>query len=438
MRLGIIGPIRSIKRINSIIDENFEYIDVVQLNYNVYNEAPKLAEKNQKFLDGLLFTGTTPFILASKLVDPNIPWEYIPRHGTSLLSVLLEASVIYKYDISKISFDCYDSPRLFEAYEEIGFSEDKLNIFIAEEKICEEGYLDYLYSFHRQNYIDGKVTCCITGLVNVYKRLRDEEIPCFKIKHTANIIREIVTKLKLKHLANINRSNQIVVISVEIDNPDEQSIINKNEYQMALKKMKVTEQIYLFAQRIQAAVVELEFGSYLLFTTKSILESETDNLNHLDLIDMINKNTKSTVSTGIGYGRTAREAKYGANLGKERAKKSGGNKVFAVYEGMKIVGPINNINPRDTEKEKIDNHLFEISKKSGLGINTIFKLNSLIRQYRLDTVTPKELARLYGITPRSMNRILNKLEENGYIKTVGNQIIGDAGRPSRLIKLLLS
>jgi len=435
MRLGVIGPAKSIDRIQEVVDESFRYIELIRLDYDIYKEGPDMARKYQREMDGLLFTGTTPFVLASKLVEQKIPWEHIPRHGSSLLTVLLQASVLNGYDISNISFDCYDSNLLYEAYEEIGFDKDKINIYIAEEKILRHDYLDYLFEFHKENYCNGNVSCCFTGLVNVNKRLLNEKIPVFRIKPTSNIIREAITKLKLKHLAHINQSNQIIVLAVEVDSPGEQSIINKDEYQVALKNMRVTEQIYLFAKRIQAAVIEIGFGSYLLFSTKSIVESETKNLRKIDLLNMINKSTSSTVSIGIGYGRTAREAKYGANLGKERAKKCGGNRVFVVYEGEKIIGPINNLESTDNKEKEIDDKLLRIAENSGLGINTIFKLNSIIRQYRLDAVTPKELARLYGITLRSMNRILLKLEEAGYVISIGKKVISDAGRPSRVIRI---
>lgn len=435
MKIGAIGPNKSIDRISEVVNESFRYIELVRLNYDIYKEAPDIAKRHQREMDGLIFTGTTPFILASKVVQQEVPWEYIPRHGSSLLTVLLEAAVLNGYDISNISFDCYRSDLLYEAYEEIGFSRNEINIYIAEEKILKDDYLDYLFEFHKDNYRKGNVSCCFTGLVNVNKRLLSENIPVFRMTHTSNIIRETITKLKLKHLAYINQSNQIIVLAVEINSPDEQSIINKDEYQIALKNMRVTEQIYLFAKRIQAAVVEIGFGSYLLFSTKSILESETKNLSKIDLLSMINKNTSSTVSIGIGYGRTAREAKYGANLGKERAKKCGGNRVFVVYEGEKILGPINNLESINNEETEIDEKLLKIAQSSGLGINTIFKLNSIIKQYRLDTVTPKELARLYGVTLRSMNRIILKLEEAGYVKVIGKKPASNTGRPSRVIHM---
>ncbi|MCT4595764.1 MAG: hypothetical protein N4A57_16065 [Anaeromicrobium sp.] len=437
MKLGVIGPEKSIEIVSDVVRKNFKYIELVSLKYNIYKEAPVIVEKFQGELDGILFTGTTPFIFASKLVIPSIPWEYIPSsHESSLLNVLLKASALKGYDISRISFDSYNSDLLYEAYGEIGIEKDKLNISIAEEKILDNEYIDYLYNFHKQNYSNGRVSCCITGIESVYKKLLLRKIPCFKSKNTSNIIREMVTKLKLKHLVHINQTNQIVVLVVEMDLPDEQSIINKNEYQMALKNMKISEQIYLFAQRIQAAVIELSFGNYILFSTRSILESETNNLREIELISMINKNTTSTVSIGIGYGRTAREAKYGANLGKERAKKCGGNRVFVVYEGEKIIGPINNLQSNNEKEEQIDEKFIEIARKSGLGINTIFKLHSIVKQYRLNSVTPSELARLYGITLRSMNRIIRKLEQSGYVKIVGRKSPSDVGRPSRIIHIL--
>jgi len=435
MKIGVVGPSNSIKQVEELVNSDFKYIELIKLGYEDYREVASIIKKYQRNLDALLFTGTTPFLFASKQNLPYIPWEYIPRHGSSLLSVLLKISTLRKYDLYNISFDSYSYEQLYEVYYESGIGAESINLYVANEKIHDQDYIDYLYDFHKENYMNEKASCCVTGIDSVYSKLSSDGIPCFKIKHTSNVIRETLTKLKLKYLAYNNHNNQMLVLAVEIDAPNEESIISRNEYQIAFENMKVSEQIYLFAQRIEAAVVEINSGNYLLFSTTSIFENETDNLRNIDLLNMISKNTKSTVSIGIGYGRTANESKYGATLGKKRAKKCGGNRVFVVYEGEKIAGPINNIKSVEVDDVIIDEKLLEIAEKTGLGKNTIFKLNSIIMQYKIDSITPKELARLYGVTPRSMNRIIVALEQCGYVKTVGKKFITDAGRPSRVIKI---
>jgi len=433
MRLGIIGPRESIQNIRKLIEKHFAHIHISGLEYEKYYEASDLAKKHQRELDALLFTGPVPYRYASKLVSPVIPWEYIPGHGSTLLTTLIKA-IFAGYDIKNISFDSYGEI-LFETYEEIGIPKEELNIYVADNKIMQPNFLEYLYNYHKTNYLNGSVSCCITGLSYIYNNLCRENIPCLKILHTANIVRETVTKLRLKHLAHTTHGYQIVVLAVKIDEPEENSLLYQNEYQQTLNKIKVAEQVYLFAQKIQAAVIEVNLGSYLLFSTKSMLENETKNLQHFELLQMVKQNTSSTVSIGIGFGKTAMEAKSGALMGAKRAQKSGGNTVFVVYEGGKIVGPINTTDSAMKAVEKIDEYFLQISRQTGLSINTIFRLNSIKDQYKQDCFTTKELARLYGVTLRSMNRIIARLKKSGYIEVVGSRSLSKGGRPCRIVKL---
>jgi len=437
MRLGIVGPKKSIDQITAVIENSFEYLDITRLEYTNYHEVPDIIAQTQRGLDALLFSGTTPFTFASRINTPSIPWEYIPRHGSTLLTMLLELSAVHGLDISKISFDSYQRDILNEVYDEIGISESERNLLIAENKITADNYVDYLYAFHKENYLEKKVSCCVTGLDTVQKQLSAQGICCFKLRHTSNIIRETITKLRLKHLAHIEQNNQIVVLAVEMDLPDEQSILYANEYQLSTKKVRIMEQVYLYGQKIQAAVVEQQIGQCLLFTTKGNLESETMNLTKIDLPDMVRKTTANTVSIGIGYGRTAMEAKSNALQGKERAKKSGGNRIFLVYENEKIIGPLGLHKPGHEQESIVDKQILEAAVKTGLGKNTIFKLHSILAQYRIDAATPKELARLYGVTLRSMNRIIAMLELAGYAEYIGKKSATDFGRPSRVIRIKL-
>jgi transcription initiation factor IIE alpha subunit len=58
--------------------------------------------------------------------------------------------------------------------------------------------------------------------------------------------------------------------------------------------------------------------------------------------------------------------------------------------------------------------------------------------YNIEDTTSRELAQLYGVTLRSMNRILSKLEDHGYIEIVGKKKLSKKGRPSRILRLKLS
>lgn len=439
MKVGIVGPLELVTMIKDLIGNEFKDIKPVSIIYNLYTETPNLLKFQQDSLDAILFSGYVPYELAKQSINPVIPWESVPRHGGCISRVLLEAALL-EYDIFNLSFDSYNSYFLYEAYDEIGKAKEELSIYLADDKPLDDNYLEYIYLFHKENYNSRKVSCCITGILSVYNKLCSENIPCFCVTPTRNIIREAIGRLQLKYLLQISRQSQIVAVCIGIDLPHEYSVLTDDEYQFSLNKMKISEQVYLFAEKIQAAVIDISQSHYLLFCTKKLLEIETNNYQKIDLLNLVQSNTLSTVSIGIGYGNTAKEAKYNSVYGASKASKQGGNMAFVVYDKKKLIGPISGAatdSKVNNNECKIDSKLLAISEKAEISINTVFRLYSIIEEQKKDCFTPNELARLYGITPRSMNRIIEKLELNGFCKIIGKKVMSKAGRPSRVIKLYI-
>lgn len=440
MKLLVIGHPLRFGKIKTELKSNFNEIRAEYMEYWDYsetNDVLKYVKNNKKSIDALLFTGELAFKWFSAKMFNDIVSDYVYKDSGSLLKMLLQA-LNKGYDIFNISIDSYDKDLVDEVYEELELDRDK-SIHICPKYIFQgNNYTKDVYLFHKKNFYEKKVSCCITAISNIYENLSNDNIPCFLFQPTRDVIKNTLLKLQLKHCIQVNEYSQIVAISLEIDLPDEESIINKDEYQIILENMEVSKQVYIFAKKIEAAVQEVNFRGFMLFSTKKILEIETENLQNFDIFEMVNENTLSKISVGIGYGKTAREARYHANLGLLKAKKYGGNKTFILYDSKTIVGPIDYLKKSmtKTDSNKIDEKFLNIAEKCEISVNTIFKLYNIVQQQKKDCFTSHELAEYFGTTPRTIYRIINKLEQNGFAKIIGKKIISDIGRPSRLIKLL--
>jgi hypothetical protein len=437
MKVGIVGPEENVNKITQIIKREFHQIEPKVYVYKTYTEVPKLIQNQQPCLDAILFAGATPLSYAEKHIRPLIPWEAVPRSGSSLLQVLLQIALSKKHSLYRISSDLYDQNQLSEIFEEIGIAKDQFQIYTINKPPLADDYIDYVCAFHEQHYLCNKVSCCITALYNVHKQLTAKNIPCFQVNPTANVIRQALHKIQLNHLVQVSQQSQIVAIYIRIDSPGEYSLLNENEYQYIIDKTNVARQIYLFAQRVQAAVIEVGVQEFLLFSTKQLLENVTNNFENIDLLQSVKTNTSSTISIGVGYGQTAQAAKSSANLGMERASKLGGNTAFIVYNGNKIIGPIqtNKHTQQENPHHKVDQKLLAISEKSGISINTVFRLHSILKHQGKTRFTSAELAELTGVTARTMNRILEKLAMQGFCFEVGKRVLTKAGRPSRIVEI---
>lgn len=437
MKTGILGPAGRVEKIRGVIRRDFPNIEPVPLIYDVFTEAPGIVKFQQPYLDALMIAGTMPYSLCRASVKPTIPWEFIPRKGSSLLRVLLETALLKNYDITNVSFDSFAEDELYEAYAEIGIARDRLHIFPGRVDPLDPGFLNYVLDFHRDTFRSGRVCCCLSAMESVYKALQADGIPSLLITPTANVITETLLKLQLSHQIQLSQQSQLVAINIHIDTVNEYSLLSDNEYQRMIDKASVAKYVYLFAQRIQAAVVETTPSDFLLISTRCSLDAETHSLENLNLACEIAQNTVYTVSIGIGFGKTTLAARHGADLGMARAVRSGGNAAFVVDEAQRSINPLNCQDREKSDIPRIDNKFLRISEQVGVSVNTIFRLYSVIQTQGQTNFTIAELSRLLQVTPRTASRIVNKLEDSGFCRETGKRILAGTGRPCRILEISL-
>lgn len=437
LNIAILGPLDRLDLIDQYLNDFFKEVKTFKIEFSTTAQVPSIIQYLQvqeSYFDAVIFSGKIPYDIINHAMHSKNPWVYIDKSHYQLQSLLLGIALKGDFDPLNISIDCFGEKAITKAFTEVNIMPNQYRFYAMEPDIFKSDFIEDIIKFHRHNYWKNKVSVCITEITSVYDTLRNDGIPCILSLPSRDDLHNAAQKLELKIRSRINASSQIIAIAIEIDLPNEYSLLLENDYQMMAEKIKVTEKIYLFAQRIQATVVEIGKRGYLLFSTKTILENETQNLHHMALLDDISSTTMSTISLGIGYGITAREANYNANLGMIKAQKGGGNLCFAVNEGN-FIGPIlNTIRTKDSNNTKIDNNFLTISEATGIGIDTIFKIQCFIDQQK-NIFTPNELAAYLEISKRSVDRILDRLESCGYMKIIGKKSESGYGRPSRIVKI---
>ena len=251
---------------------------------------------------------------------------------------------------------------------------------------------------------------------------------------TKRIIIDSFQNLYLRYTAKVNTNSRVVAIFIQIDFPDDYSIISKNEYYYVKEKNKVTELIYEFANKIEAAVIEFSYNTYILISTKKILETETENYTNIDLLRAIEENSLNRISMGIGYGKTASEAKYKANEAMIKSKQcQNENVAYIIYEDGKAVGPVKS-KFKKKSNVKIDDKLTKISNITSVSVKKILLFYNAINTCKKNRFTADELAKQCDMSYRTVNRTINKLEKYGYVEVVGKHFEDGSGRPRRIIK----
>lgn len=437
-KVGIVGYHNNIKTIERVIQDNFPDIQGQSVEIEDMSQIKTTIDFLKEHIndyDGVIFTGKILFDIMNHSMHSHNPWVYLKNDESQLQRILLEAHLKHIFDITKFSIDSYSEETVHGILAGFGLEPGQYQIEASQIDIFNETLLDDLKQFHIVYHRNHPQSFAITGISNVYKSLQANAIPCMLLQSNENAVKNTLHELldKIKY-ADMSVS-QIVVISIEIDISDEYDLTSENEYSLMLQKTRITEEVYKFAQRIQAAVVESE-KNYLLFTTKQIVEHETNHLRELPILRAMKKKVNSTVSIGIGFGITAREAKSNALKGKDKALKMGGDQCFVVHDKkqMERITPLDRAPDPSTQ---LNTRFKDIAENSGVSANNIYQLKCIMDIYKKDTFTGTELCSEFGNTLRSMNRLLEKLEQAGYVEVIGKKIVGKAGRPSRIIKILI-
>lgn len=432
MKLCVLGPENTAARTVRIIKKACPEIDVYEVSYKVYTQALDLIDEIQQEADAILFPGKASYLLCEKNRVPQIPWEYIPRHVSSLHRTMLEIRTKYHCELDNISFDTLDRELIISAYEEIGIKESNIHFFLAEQHLLDPGYLAGLIEFHTENYLRRGASCCITGLTEIGEALRRRNIPCAITLPTTALIVDTVKKLQLRYESQQNRKSRIAIIMIRLTYPGNYSVIGRDDYSYINNRIKVLESIYSYSYRINGIVVEEGSEGFMILTTRRDIELETGHFKKFYLLDMLHDCKAENVAAGIGYGDTTAESKTNAYTAMEMSKKAKGNCAYVIMDdGSKL--KLTRTLHKD-EKSRLNQGLAELSEKTMLSVNTLNTVWKSTQRSMLDEFTSRQLASLCGFSVRTTDRILQKLMAADCCFVAGMYIAEGHGRPSRIFR----
>lgn len=443
MKIGIIGTEYAIRAVRNEISPGSIFAELLELPC-VAENVSWVVEQNQPQLDVILFTGYMFFSYACQSVDAMIPWSYAKRSEYSATQALLRASM-KGIDISRITYDLAENPvgQLEKIIGDAGFSNKDVRFFrYVDNKYytrTEEDYVRNAMAFHRENLRQGKATMCLSGMYEVVRLLREEGYQAEWVRPTANELKRQITELCLRHQIRKDQQEADMAFAVVSLRPDvDENCSRSNQRYMKLSGLHQAENcIFNFAHMLGAAMEKNTDGYYMVYTTKAELSVVTQRFTTLFLLQDIRPILGiSRMSAGIGIGSTQGMAKENAEQAIRRAEKRRGSCYYIEDGSSPMKGPF-----CADKNEKGDafreNTITRISNETGVGISIIKTLLRVQDQYKFEAITSAELAIMCNMTQSNMNRIIAKLETNNYAVTIGYRPAQGAGRPRRIMKLLL-
>lgn len=435
IRIGVVVPHEIMDEIDQFLRKEFPEILPVPFTYASITEIPDIVSGRQSQADAFLFLGNTARRYAEKVIPHTTEWVTIPRSTSSLLRLLFQAQVDGHAMRMVSDFNNRDFFR--QALLEIGFSEENTVIETIPSFAYSEGLLIKDALKMEKLYKEGKVDFCITIFYKVKEILESKGIPAYILRPSFDDIRGGMQRLLLSHELRSRQESKAAVIAIHTDFYGE-SLPGSDSYQLSISHLDISRQIMQFARSIHGACIPQPPWDYMIFASSALLESQTDQFKQFPLIENIARSTAATISAGVGYGNRIDEAFYRAMKAMQHASSQGGNQAFLMTPDITSRLPMSKTMQDAQHKEgrPIDEQFLYLSQKSGVSLRIISRLYHACQETGRCRFTSAELSDLIGVTPRTINRILNKLIDHHLAQDASRRFTGKTGRPGRVTEIL--
>lgn len=426
-KIGIVGPQDTVEEVLDMGKRYYPNIVFLSLIYHHHDEIVSLIDKNTPNLNGLLFTGMTPYQIAKRKIDFALPLEYIPREVTLLYKILFE--LVYHQEsrsIRNLSIDTFNEAEIQEFITEIPLKIE--NIYVLEDSSDNEQVIE----FHENLYKNNKVDLCLTANLDPYLILQKKSIPIKRILPTSFSIKQSLELLLLKMKSHSSQFAQISIGIINIDNFRKVTRERPSEYHIQKIKLAVYELLLDYCQDTDSTLVHTGSDEFLIFTTIGSLKQFGENYDGT-LVKLIKEKLQITVSYGLGLGFTASEAMHNARRALEQAKLDNGDCAYLCHVDNTIEGPLEYYG--DQQNKALNPRVVhELSQEINIVPATLTKILDTLLSMDKTTFDASEFSQSYGCTLRTAHRILSTLTKENLVEVLTHSQLYTKGRPRRLYK----
>lgn len=419
IKVAIIGPKVLVQRVQEIGEQLFNF-DFLPVPYNNEYESLDNALSVSQKVDVILFTGPVPYRLVyehrKKLNSILLCVNY---GGTGLYRVLFQMAKDGFLQLSgknRFSIDFIDKEEVIFAFEELEIEYREMEIFEIENTTTPE----QIFEYHYCKWQSGNVSCIITCLYSVYKKLKSLSIPAYCISPTRHAIQDALNLANSKTNEKTFEKNQITVCIISFENNLDPKIKEK--------KLKYISQI------LQTNGQKINEENYLFYTTKGLIYSLTSGYSK---IPTFIQKEHFLINMGIGIGDTVIEATERARLSHTKSIKSNGEQLYIIEKENSVTSVFKKMeNPvLKYDSRSYDELIRQIVEDTGLSFSTISKIKFICNASNKREFSATEIARQLNITVRSTRRILQTLVNKNYASIIGGEQPLTRGRPRQIYKL---
>jgi hypothetical protein len=430
-RIGVVGPSSSVKRILQLAYEIEQQMEFTAYSYTEVKEVEKIVLEHDHEVDFWLFSGYIPYSVAIKKLSSSENSVYIYSTESSVYKGFMELVYSQETLVNRLSIDMIPATEITE-----GESLQQL------EKIVKEVYIktldvdietSELFNFHYdlwdQQKTDGALTCYPT----VNEALNKAGVPSILMSPTRIEIFQTLRVFFEKIKTFYYKDTQIGVEKIDVKNFDWLKEKMEKTYQIQYLELRMKEMLIQLCEKLDGSLFEEGNGRYTIFSSRGAIEREIQTLK--DTVRSLSLEADTTVSVGIGFGKTVLTAEINAHRALVQSRNNEKHEIVIVQDDGTIIESVRGAEELTYAYRTEDKDLLEKLKKGKIPLKTFKKIEALIHKMGWSHFTTKDLASYLKMGDRNAQRIVAALCEVGIADYIGEESHHHRGRPIKIYRL---
>ncbi|WP_026576954.1 hypothetical protein [Bacillus sp. UNC438CL73TsuS30] len=430
-RIGVVGPSSSVKRILKVANEIEQEMEFIPYSYTEAKEVEKIVLEHDDQVDFWLFSGYIPYRVAAKTVSTDEKSVYIFSTESSTYKSFMELVYSEGRLLNRISIDMIPATNVAEGESVQQLKKTVKDIYVKtfDVEIDSQELFKFHYDLWEQKKTDGALTCYPT----VNEALNKAGVPANLMSPTRIEIFQTIRIFFEKIKTSYYKDTQIGVEKIEVKDFD--SIKEKMEktYQIQYLELRMKETLIQLCEQIDGSLFEEGNGRYTIFSSRGAIEREIQTLK--EKVQYLALEANTTVSVGIGFGKTVLLAEINAHRALQQSKKNTEQGIVIVQDDGTIIESAGQEEELTYAYRTDDKDFLEKLKKGNISVKAFKKIDALIKKMGWSDFTTKELAANLQMGERNAQRIVAELCDIGLAECIGEELHHNRGRPIKIYRL---
>ncbi|MGE7768314.1 transcriptional regulator [Peribacillus sp. NPDC096540] len=429
IRIGVLVAYNSLEEIKPIEQLLKTQCELTFFTYKKLVEIKQIYTETQFLFDGIVMNHLAYLSLEKEVIEFKTPtFSYMPSES-DFFKTMFKVSTTYRdLDFSRVCFDYIGYSDLFFELEDV-FVEGQFP-YIIEGHISDQMYEELLQK-HLELSKAGKIDLSITSFSSILNELTKLGIRAVHLNATLKTILEtfeiVIKEIEYRRLTE----NRIVIGHITSDSFEPS---NDGLNDLELNQMLLHTSLLSFSKGNNVPlIIQRNNLSFEIITSYKDLKLLTNQFKSDLVLEYLKEQLQFNINIGWGIGKTLYEARKKAQNANNNADTDSYQSII-ITEDDQIIEPLEG---RSLLKysNSVSPELHELSERLDISSLQLQKILSVISNTNSNELSSEDISFHLGITIRSANRMLNKLEDKGVASAIYKKQEKLRGRPKKIYKI---